>query len=86
MGLLRGRVRPEAGMRAVSRGIGISAAVRGVVGRGKLDGDGVAGEKAAGPRVGGKKIRDREARQPQQVPRSARAVVLADDLDSHGVV
>ena len=70
-------------MRAVSRGIGIPAAVRGVVGRGKLDGDGVAGKGAAGPRVGGKKISDRKARQAQQVPRGARAVVLANNLDSH---
>jgi hypothetical protein len=53
------------------------------VGRGKIDGDGIAGKRAIGNGVGGKKFRDRKAREPQQMPRRARTIVFANDFDSH---
>ncbi len=70
--MVRGRVRPEVG-------------VRGVRGRGKIDGDGIAGQRSANDRVGRKKFRNREARKPQQMPRSPRAIVFANNFDSHSV-
>jgi hypothetical protein len=54
-----------------------------VVGRGKIDGDGVAGKRSAGHGVSGQKFRYRKAREPQQVPRRARAIVFANYFDSH---
>ena len=57
--------------------------VRGVRGRGKLDGDGVAGMRPFRDRIAGKKFRHRETRKAHQVPRGARAVVVANDFDSH---
>ena len=68
----RGRVRPEVG-------------VRGVKGRGKIDGDGIAGQRSANNGVGRKKLRYREARKPQQMPRGPRAIIFANDFDSHSV-
>ena len=68
--MVRGGIRPEGG-------------VRGVRGRGKIDGDGVAGKRSAGNRVRGKKFRHRKPREPQQMPRRARAIVFANDFDSH---
>ena len=59
--------------------------VRGVRGRGKIDGDGIARMRSLRDRVGRKKFRYRKAREPHQVPRGARAVVVANDFDSHVV-
>jgi hypothetical protein len=53
-------------------------------GRGKFDGDGIAGKWSTGSRVSGKKFRYRETREPQQMPSGARAIVIANDFDSHG--
>ena len=69
--MVRGGIRPEEG-------------VRGVMGRGKIDGDGVPGEWSARDRVSRKKFSHRETRKPQQMPRSARAIVVANNFDSHG--
>jgi hypothetical protein len=71
--MVRGGIRPEEGF-------------RGVRGRGKIDGDGVAGQRSAGDRVGRKKFGDREAGEPQQVPSGTRAIVVANDFDSHVLV
>ena len=68
----RGRVRPEVG-------------VRGVKGRGKIDGDGIAGQRSANNGVCWKKFRNCEARKPQQMPRSPRAIIFANDFNSHSV-
>ena len=68
--MVRGGIRPQEG-------------VRGVMGRGEIDGDGVAGQRSAGHRVGGKKFRHRKSRKPQQVPSRARAIIFANDFDSH---
>ena len=67
---MRGGIRPEVG-------------VRGVRGRGKIDGDNVAGEWSTGDSIGRKKFSYREAGEPQQVPSGARAIVIANDFDSH---
>jgi hypothetical protein len=57
--------------------------IRGVRGRGKIDGDGVTGQRPFFCCVAGKKFRDRKTREPHQVSSGARAVVVADDFDSH---
>jgi hypothetical protein len=54
------------------------------MGRGKIDGDGVAGQRPAYNRVSRKKFSDREPGQPQKMPRGARAIVVANNFDSHG--
>jgi hypothetical protein len=56
-----------------------------VRGRGKIDGDGVARVWSTGDRVSGKKLGYRETRDPQQMPSGARAIIVANDFDSHGV-
>jgi hypothetical protein len=53
-------------------------------GRGKIDSDGVAGVRASDDGVRRQKFGDREARQPQKMPRSPRAIILANNFDSHG--
>jgi len=53
------------------------------MGRGKIDGDGVASEWSAGDRVSRKIFSHRETREPQQMPRSARAIVVTNNFDSH---
>jgi len=53
------------------------------MGRGKIDGDGIAGKRSTGNRVSGKKFGDRKAREPQQMPRRSRAIIFANDFDSH---
>jgi len=68
--MVRGMVRPEVG-------------VRGVRGRGKVDRYGIAGMRSLRDRIGGKKFRDRETREPHQVPSGASAIVVANDFDSH---
>ena len=67
---MRGVIRPEEG-------------VRGVRGRGKIDGDSEAGMRSRRDRVGRKKFRYRETRETHQVPSGARAIVVANDFDSH---
>ena len=44
----------------------------------------VAGQRSAHHRVGRKKFSDRKPGQPQKMPRSARAIVVANNFDSHG--
>ena len=68
--MVRGGIRPQAG-------------IRGVGGRGKIDRDGISGKRPARDRFRGKKFSDREAREPQQMPRGPRAIIFANDLDSH---
>jgi hypothetical protein len=67
-------------------------AVRGVIrlvggvrgwGRGEIDGDGVAGMRRLRNHAGRKKFAHRKARFTKRVPRSAGAVVIANNLDSH---
>ena len=53
-------------------------------GRGKIDRDSETGEWSSGNRVGGKEFRHRKTRDPQQMPSSPRAIVIANDFDSHG--
>jgi hypothetical protein len=72
MGMVRGVIRPKAG-------------VRGVWGRGKFDGDGVARMGSLRDRISGQEFRDRKSREPHQVPRGARAIVVANNFDSHVV-
>ena len=68
--MVRGGIRPEVG-------------VRGVRGRGKIDRDRIAGKWSAGDRVCGKKFGYGEPSEPQQMPGSARTIVVANDFDSH---
>ena len=58
--------------------------VRGLRGRGEINGDGIAGVWPVRDRVAGKKFRDRKSRETQEMPRGARAIVVANDFDSHG--
>ena len=69
---MRGTIRPQEG-------------VRGLSGRGKIDGDGVAGVRPVHDRVRGKKFSHRKSREPQKMPRGPRAIVVANNFDSHGV-
>jgi hypothetical protein len=54
-----------------------------MVGRGKLDGNDVAGARSTGERVRRKKVGNREARVLQKMTRRPRAIVFANDVDSH---
>ena len=56
---------------------------RGLRCRGELDRYSVAKDRRLRNRLGGKELRHRKSRHTQQMPRRARAVVVADDLDSH---
>jgi hypothetical protein len=68
--MLRGGIRPEEG-------------IRGVLGRGKIDGDGVPGKRPRSHRIARQRFRYRKPRQPQQMPRRPRAIILAINFDSH---
>ena len=52
-------------------------------GRGKIDGNGVPGKRPAGNRVRRQKFRNRKPAQPQQMPSRPRAIVIANNFDSH---
>ncbi len=52
-------------------------------GRGKINRNGVPGEWSASNRIRRQIFRYRESREPQQLPRSPRAIVVANNLDSH---
>ena len=69
---MRGVIRPEEG-------------IRGVSGRGKLNGNGVAGVRFLRDPLGRKKFCNCKTREPQQVSSGARAIVVANDFDSHSV-
>ena len=57
---------------------------RGVVrGRGEIDGNGVAGMRRLRHNIGRKKFSHREAGLPQQMPRSAGAVVVTNNFNAH---
>jgi len=60
--MVRGVVRPEVG-------------IRGVRGRGEVDPNGIAGMRSLRDRIGRKKFRHRETREPHQMPSGARAIV-----------
>ncbi len=52
-------------------------------GRGKIDGDRVAGMRSARNSLRRQKFRNRKSAEPQQMPRSPRAIVIANNFDSH---
>ncbi len=68
--MVRGRIRPKAG-------------VRGKRGRGKIDGNRIARVRPRSHRIHRQKFRNRKSREPQQVPRGPRTIVIANDFDSH---
>src|SRR5712691_719950 len=78
--LLRGGIRPQEGLPAV---VSTKAGFRGVGGRGKIDGDGISRKRSARDRVRGKIFSYRKSREPQQVPSGPRAIIVANDFDSH---
>jgi hypothetical protein len=56
-----------------------------VRGRGEIDGNDKARERPSGNCVHRKKFRDRKSGEPQQMPGGARAIIFANNFNSHGI-